>query len=344
MKAIRIPHSCPDLGEAEAAAAHAVVASGQVAAGPVVAAFEEEVAGATGRRYGVATSSGTAALQLALQALNVAGQRVLMPSYVCSALVHATHGAGGIPALADVSGRSGNMDDAPPDAGACVAVIVPHMFGRPAAATAQLAKRLPVIEDLAMALGADGVGGLGVAAVCSFFATKVITTGGEGGMVLTDDAGFAQLVAELREYDGLPVDRRRWNYKLTDVGAAIGRVQLGRLPELLQRRRSLAARYDAACRGWPAQRPPADAADITYRYVISLEPGRLDDSLAAFEALGIAARRPVGASLHAALDSVGSFPGTQSMLDTALSLPLYPSLSDDQAQQVIAAADQVFGV
>lgn len=266
-----------------------------------------------------------------------------MPSYVCSALVHATQAAGAIPVLTDVAGVSGNMDDPPHDMGGCVAAIVPHMFGRPAAATAELAKRLPVIEDLAMALGADGVGGLGVAAVCSFFATKVITTGGEGGMVLTDDAGFAQMVAELREYDGLPVDRRRWNYKLTDVGAAVGRVQLRRLPELLQRRRALAARYDDACRRWSAHRPPATAADISYRYVLTLEPARLHDSMAAFEALGIAARRPVGASLHAALDVAGSFPGTQLMLATALSLPLYPSLSEDQVQQVIAAADQVLG-
>ncbi|MFP6644524.1 MAG: DegT/DnrJ/EryC1/StrS family aminotransferase [Candidatus Latescibacterota bacterium] len=75
----------------------------------------------------------------------------------------------------------------------------------------------------------------GVAAVCSFYATKVITSGGEGGMVLTDDQALAQAVRELREYDGLLPDRQRWNYKLTDVGAAVGRVQLRRLPQLLER-------------------------------------------------------------------------------------------------------------
>ena len=160
-------------------------------------------------------------------------------------------------------------------------------------------------------------------------------------MVLTDDEGLAQRVRALREYDGQPADRPRWNYKLTDVGAAIGRVQLQRLPELLERRRSLAARYDEANSRWLASRAPADTRDISYRYVLSVAPDRLAASLAAFDSLGIAARQPVGYSLHDALQLDGNFPGTQQMVDSALSLPLYPALSDDQAQRVIAAADEV---
>ena len=338
---ILIPHSRPDLGDAEAAAAYAAVCSGHVAQGLVVEAFEAEVAAVVGRHYGVATSSGTAALQLALQALDVAGQRVLMPSYVCSALVHATRAAGARPALADVDGITGNMETLAPVTGEYVAAIVPHMFGRPAVAAEGLSKQLPVIEDLAMALGADGVGRWGLAAVCSFFATKVITSGGEGGMVLTDDAGFAQVVRELRQYDRLSVDRPRWNYKLTEMGAAVGRVQLRRLPELLARRRLLAARYDEALSRWTASRPHPEPADISYRYVLALAPGQLERAVREFDKLGVAARRPVGAALHEALGAGGTYPGTQRMLASTLSLPLYPALSDTEAQRVVAAADQI---
>ena len=112
-----------------------------------------------GRKYGVATSSGTAALHLVLQALDVAGRQVLVPSYVCSSLVHATHAAGAIPTPVDVDGVTGNIDTIPLHLGDVVAAaIVPHMFGRPATPAAELSKRLPVIEDLAMALAAAGVG------------------------------------------------------------------------------------------------------------------------------------------------------------------------------------------
>jgi dTDP-4-amino-4,6-dideoxygalactose transaminase len=337
-----IPHSRPDLGADEAEAARRTVAGGQVAQGPVVAAFEEDVAALMGRRYGVATSCGTAALQLVLQALDVAGRQVLMPGYVCSALVHAIHAAHAIPTLADVDGVTGNMDALPGHLGKEVAAaIVPHMFGRPATAVAQLSSRLPVVEDLAMALGADGVGGHGVAAVCSFYATKVITSGGEGGMVLTDDQSLAQTFREMREYDGLLPDRQRWNYKLTDVGAAVGRVQLRRLPQLLERRRALTALYDEVSQGWAVVRPHPHSGDIHYRYVVSLDAGRLQAAIAAFDEQGVAARRPVPGPLHGVRSDDGTFPGTRQMLHRALSLPLYPSLSDADAQRVVGVADRV---
>ncbi|HIG16935.1 MAG TPA: hypothetical protein EYQ31_06405 [Candidatus Handelsmanbacteria bacterium] len=281
-----------------------------------------------GRRHGVAVSSGTAALQLLLQVLDVQQRRVLMPSYVCTALVHATRAVGAIPTLTDVDPSTGNIDVVPADEGVfddCAVAILPHMFGRLASAAGELSTRMPVIEDLAMALGAVGAGGSGVAAVCSFYATKVITSGGEGGMVVTDDAALAQAVRELRDYDGRVPDRPRWNFKLIDVGAAVGRVQLRRLPQLLERRRMLAARYDEASRNWAAVRPDSRKGDIDYRYVVAVESGRLDSALTAFGEHGVVARRPVDAPLHELLCEEGSFPGADQMKDRALSLPLYPA-------------------
>lgn len=340
-----IPHSRPALGPLEADTAHRVVRSGAVAQGAEVAAFEEEVAAAVGRRHGVAVSSGTAALHLSLLALGVGeGDRVLIPSYGCAALVHAARATGADVELADAEADAGNLaaGDGIRRAPGCAAAIVPHMFGRPAAAAAALADRLPLVEDLAMALGAEGTGCRGVAAVCSFYATKVITSGGEGGMVLTDDEGLAGEVRGRRQYDGLTPDVGRLNYKLTDLAAAVGRVQLRRLAELVERRRQLARRYDRELADLGLRRPPAVTGDIHYRYVVAVDG--VDEAICRLQAESVAARRPVAEPLHRALGSGGRFPGTESMWRGALSLPLYPALSDDEAGRVIAAARRALAV
>lgn len=316
------------------------MASGCVAQGREVAAFEEEVAAVVGRRHGVAVSSGTAALHLALTALGVGhSDRVLIPSYVCAALYHAVRAVDAEVQLADVDGTTGNLDS-DHGVGDAAAAIVPHMFGRPAAAVAGLARRTSLIEDLAMALGTTGVGTTGIAAVCSFYATKVITSGGEGGMVLTDDDGLAQAVRGLREYDGLAVDRRRHNYKLTDVAAAIGRVQLDRLDELISRRRSLAALYDRGLADLPVWRPPVSAAANHFRYVIGFD-GDIEVAIAGLARAGITAHRPVPEPLHRALQEAGDFAGTDRMWRTALSVPLYPALEDADAERIVGVARAV---
>ena len=127
-----ISHSCPTVGEEEAAAASSVVSSERLAQGRQVAAFEEEMADRLGRRYAVAVSSGTAALALTLRAMGVGQSPVLIPSYVCSALLQAAHHAGGRPLLADVDERDGNLDPSAISDASDPTIIVPLMFGQPA--------------------------------------------------------------------------------------------------------------------------------------------------------------------------------------------------------------------
>ncbi|MBT6147219.1 MAG: hypothetical protein HOH74_17415, partial [Gemmatimonadetes bacterium] len=267
-----IPHSCPTLGEEEARAAARVVQSGHVAQGREVEAFEAEVAERLGRTHAVAVSSGTVALGLTLSALNVAEGRVLMPSYVCSALLHATRQAGAQPALADVA-DDGNLAATTAVSEPLRAIIVPHLFGQPAPVAAIAGAGVPVIEDLAMALGTRDVGGEGIAAVCSFYATKVITSAGEGGMVVTDDAGLAREVRSRREYDGQDPGVLRWNAKLTDVAAAVGRIQLRRLDEFVAARRHLADAYRTALASTRFKLPPDQPAANHYRFVLGLPEG-----------------------------------------------------------------------
>jgi len=343
-----VPHSRPTVGPEEAQAVARVVRSGQLAQGGEVAAFEEEMAAFTGRRHAVAVSSGTAALHLALLALAVGeGNGVVVPSYVCTALVHAVWAAGAVPGAADIDPVTRNLD---PEAARgrlseeTRAVVVPHLFGLPAAVEAFAELGVPLVEDCAMSIGASHrgrpVGSFGAVSVCSFYATKMLATG-EGGMVLTDDEDLAAAVRARREYDDLPAAFLRFNYKMTDMAAAVGRVQLKRLPDFVARRREIAARYDRAFQDLSVESPLASPEHIYYRYVIraSFEAG---DFIPALEQEGVAARRPVFRLLHRELGEGDEIcPHAVAAHRQDVSLPLYPSLSDEEIDQIIGAVQKV---
>jgi len=197
-----------------------------------------------------------------------------------------------------------------------------------------------VIEDCAQALGAAyrgrPAGSLGEVCVLSFYATKMLATG-EGGMVLSNRRRVVDWVRDLRSYDERPVFRTRFNYKMTDVAAALGLAQLERLDGFVARRRALAAAYDRALRGIPVRLPPrpADGANCYHRYVVraSRAAGPI---LAALEAGGIAARRPIFRPLPAYLGPKG-FPGAREAWRTMVSLPIFPALSTASVHRVAHA-------
>lgn len=343
-----VPHSRPTLGEAEVEAVTRVIRSGQLAQGEETAAFEAELAAAVGRRYGVAVSSGTTGLQVALLALGIGrGDEVLVPSFVCTALLHAVWAVGAAPVVVDVEEGTGNLDPeaAREQLGPRVrAVILPHLFGLPARVEEVEALGLPVIEDCAMAIGSTRrgrpVGSLGTLSVCSFYATKLITTG-EGGALLTDDPELARAARGVREYDGLPADRPRLNAKTTDLAATLGRVQLARLPGFIARRRELAARYRRLLHDLPLALPPEDPEHAYFRFVVRTS-GEVESLRSRLEALGVTARRPVARPLHAELGLADeAFPRAATAWRQALSLPIYPSLTEAELEQVVAAMQVV---
>ena len=340
-----IPHSKPCVGELEVEAAARVLMSGHLAQGEEVGAFELEVAGLVNKRHGVAVASGTSALQLSLLALGVgAGDEVLIPSYVCTALLHAVRATGATAIVCDIDPRTRNLE--PSRALRYIganskAIVLPHMFGLTQDVRAFATLGLPVIEDCAMSLGSEcegtPAGALGVLTVCSFYATKVISSGGEGGMILTDDDGMAERLRGLREYDGRPANRVRYNSKMTELAAAIGRVQVRRLPEFIRRRRQLAARYSRALEAIFTT-PPANRGHIYYRYVIDAGEDGGATMIAALESRGIQARRPVHSLLHRELDLDDcAFPTATTAHTADVSLPLYPGLDDGEADRVIEA-------
>lgn len=322
-------HSAVLIGDGERAAVDRVLTSGRLVEGPEIEAFECECAAKLGRGYGVAVSSGTAGLHLAILALNLPPTATIaFPAYACAALRTAVDAAGLSSALCDVD-ENFNALVSPGADGA----IVPHLFGCPA----QLPTAMPVIEDIAQSIGAEFGGGT-IAALASFYATKLMTTG-EGGMVLTDDEGFAEAVRDRRDYDKREVYGSRFNYKMTEMQAAMGRVQLKRLSGFIARRREIAGEYDRAFADYPLVLPRG-TGHVYSRYVVSTD--RRDSLESHLNDEGIEAKRPVYRPAHFDTPEAGSFPGADAAHGRALSLPVHPAMNDDQVTRVIECVKRFF--
>lgn len=341
-----IPHSRPALGDDEVRAAAAVIRSGRVAQGPLVRDFEAAVAELAAKRGGVAVSSGSAALELALLVLGIgAGDEVILPSYVCSAPWLAVTRVGAGATLVDIEPGSYALDPAAVRRAVSPrtrAIIVPHLFGLPADLTALESLGLPLIEDCAQTLGATErgrpVGGVGRLTVCSFYATKLLCAG-EGGMLLSNDAGVLDQARALRDYDEAPVlHPAAFNRKMTDLQAAVGLAQVRRFREFLARRAAIARAYAEALKPLGLEPPevPQGRTHVYYRYVVRLgRPGpALDDVLGRMEQGGVQCRRPVFRPLHRYLGLPG-FSATEAAEAEALSLPVYPDLTEEEVGRVV---------
>jgi perosamine synthetase len=280
-----IPVAVPDLRGNEATYLARCIEDNWVSsAGPFVSEMENRVAEISGTAHGVAVVNGTAGLHLALLAAGVAaGQRVLIPDWTFAATANAVFHAGAEPFFADITQQSWTLDPAALEQilaapknriGAMIAV---HALGHPAelnALTAICRKAgVALIEDAAGALGATyhgrPVGNFGEFAVFSFNGNKTITAGG-GGMIVTNDGAAAdrmrRLSAQARQASAYRHDEVAYNYRMTNLNAAVGLAQLERLEEMLAAKRALAAVYDKALAGRPdlAPMPRQDWAESSY--------------------------------------------------------------------------------
>jgi dTDP-4-amino-4,6-dideoxygalactose transaminase len=342
-----IPHSRPSLGLQENRAVTELLRTGQIAGGPVVAQFERGMAAYIGVQGGVAVSSGTVALELALRAMGIGhGDNVILPSYVCSAPWLAVQRVGAQARLVDIDPTTYNLDPhkvRKARTGRTRAVIVPHLFGLPADLTALQSLGIPLIEDCAQTLGATeqgrAVGTVGLLTVCSFYATKLLCTG-EGGMVLSNDADLLERVRALREYDQAPsLNPAAFNCKMTDLHAAIGVTQLNQLGEFLDKRAALAAVYRECLPAEIFTLPsvPVGRTHAYYRFVVRLpkglqSPDEFTDYLSRVAHRGLQCRKPVFRPLHRYLE-LPDFAVSDESDSTAISLPIYPSLTETDVKQ-----------
>lgn len=366
-----IPVMRPTLGEEEALAAAEAVRSGWVAQGPRVAEFEQAFAESVGAGYGIAVSSCTTALHLALIAAGVgAGDEVIVPSLSFIATANAARYVGATPVFADVELATGNVTVETIDAVRTPrtrAVIAVHQGGVPFDVRALRAAAdewgVALIEDAACAAGSTAygrsVGAGALLAAWSFHPRKVITTG-EGGMITTDREEWAVRLRRLREH-GMNVSAAQrhasaqpvleayletgYNFRMTDIQAAVGLVQLRRLTDLVARRRELAARYQELLAGLGNLRTVTDPAYGTGNFqsfwVLLDEdfPIGRNELLAALATDGISARRGImAAHLEPAYADAGpvSLPNTETLTARSLILPLFHELTTDQQDLVVA--------
>jgi dTDP-4-amino-4,6-dideoxygalactose transaminase len=345
----------PAVGDEELAEIREVLESGQLTMGPKVAEFERLLADVAGTRHAVAVSSGTAALHVAVLALGIGpGDEVLVPAYTFPATGNVVALAGATPVLVDVDPLTMNID--PADAARRVtprtkAILAVHLFGRPAPIE-ELPDGVPVLEDAAGALGAHRgdrpCGSLGALACFSFHPRKIVTTG-EGGAVTTSDAALAEACRSLRhhgwspssEYGDMPAPG--FNYRLSDVLAALGIPQLRRFDELY-------AAYDRIARGYTERlarvdgvtTPTVDPGDRHgwQAYVVQLD--ERDRVLAELRAAGVQCQ--IGTyALHrlGAYRDQGAFPGADAAFERALALPLHPALTDGELDRVAESLDKI---
>ena len=345
----------PRFGQDALDAVAEVLASGRLTQGPKVAAFEEAVAAYCGVPHAVATTSATTALHLTLAALDVGpGDEVVVPDFTYPATGNAVLQTGADVRLVEVDLRTYNVDpNALSDAISerTKAVIAVDLFGLPSDYGAIDTGGIPLICDAACALGAewDGrrCGSIGAAACFSFHPRKVLTTG-EGGMVTTADDALA---ARMRRLVNHGTERDGWrsifvepgfNYRLSELQAALGLVQVPRHDEVVARRRELAARLTELLGGIDGIEPPYEppGARHSYQaYVGVLAEGVDRDALiAALGARGIEATLGTYA-LHAepAYAKSGVFPVSLSLSQRTLALPLHEKLADDAPQRVADA-------
>lgn len=379
-----LPYGRQDVSPDDIAAVVAVLQSDWLTTGPAVERFEQAVAETVGARHAVAVSSGTAALHAAMHALGVGpGDEVIVPAITFAASANCALYQGATPVFADVDADTLLVDidsvrtRLTPRTRAIVAV---DYAGQPCAydeLRAVLPPQVRIVDDACHALGAAyrgrPLGSVGDLSCFSFHPVKHITTG-EGGMVTTDDAALADRMRSFRNH-GITTDHRQrerlgafhyemtalgFNYRISDVQCALGASQIHALPAFLARRRAIARRYDAAFAAMPAVAPLRVRADVDHAYhlyVIKLGLERLRASRAEiFRAL-----RAEGIGVNVHYEPVylhpyyrerlgtarGVCPVAEAAYDRLLTLPMFPAMTDRDADDVIAAVDKVvtcFGV
>jgi perosamine synthetase len=364
----QIPLARPVLGAEEEAAVLEVLRSGQLSLGPRVPAFEDAFARRLGAPHASAVSSGTAGLHLALRAVGVTdGDEVVTSPFSFVASANACVFERARPVFADIDPVTLNLD---PDAAAAAvtsrtgAILPVHIFGYPADIPAFEQLGLPIVEDACEALGAvhaDGtnVGARGHPAVFGFYANKQLTTG-EGGMVTVGDPALKERIDSERNQGRAPDmgwldhDRLGFNYRLTDIAAAIGLAQLARLDGLLAGRAGVAARYDAALAGIEGLGLPCPnrGGDVRgwFVYVVQVPHGHdRDDVVRALREHGVQSK-PYLPAIHLMTyyretfgHRPGEFPVCEDVAARSLALPFFPEMTDGQVERVAAALARVLG-
>lgn len=351
-----IPAARPSIGEEERSAVDRVMRSGMLAQGPEVATFEEEFSAhvVSGAKC-VAVNSGTSALHLALLAAGIGpGDEVIVPSFTFAATANSVAMTGATPVFVDIEPDFFCIDPVAVEAAISSrtrAIMPVHLYGHPAdveaLATICDSRGLIMLEDAAQAHAASlhgrPVGTWGIAGSFSFYPTKNMTSG-EGGMVVTRDAEIARIVRLLRNQG----QERRYeneiaglNNRMTDVHAAIGRVQLSRLDEWTKLRQRNARFFDEHLEGVVTPPVAPGAVHVYHQYTIRVQGHDRDSFAARLGELGVGTGvyYPIPNHRLPTYSRKEHLPETERAALEVLSLPVYPTLTEDELSRIVSAVN-----
>ena len=376
---IKIPLTKPYLDEAEQKAAARAIASGWVSQGPRVAEFESVVAKYVGTRYAVATASCTAALHTALLCFNIGpGDEVIVPSFTFIASANSILYTGATPVFVDIDPRTYNIDASKIEEAITVktkAIMPIHQIGLSADMDPILniarKHKLHTIEDAAPTLGEEykgrRIGSISALTCFSFHPRKIITTG-EGGMLTTDNKELAEMAQLIRSH-GASVsafnrhqaskvifekyDHLGYNYRMTDIQAALGIEQMKKLEEIIERRRRLGQRYNEKLAGLTYIETPyvPPYARHTYQsYIIRIKGGcpvSRNEIMQQMLERGIATRRGVMAihlePYYRKRSGQISLPITEEATQSTMLLPIFTTMSDEEQDFVVSSLREIVG-
>ena len=378
---VMLPYGRQWIDESDIQAVVKVLRSDWLTTGPMVEAFEKSIAEFVGAKHAVALSSGTAALHAAMYAAGISkGDQVLVPPMTFVATANSVVFQGGTPSFVDVESDTLLADPAKIEekiTSSTKAMAVVDYAGQPCDydSLRDISKRkhLILVEDACHALGAKyndaKVGSLADLTVFSFHPVKHITTG-EGGMVVTDNAEFAEKMRRFRNH-GIATDYRQraekgtwfyemldlgYNYRLTDIQCALGLSQLQKLPNWILRRQEIAKRYDAVFNDNPYVKPlktKSTAFHAYHLYVVQLSLEKL--KVTKNEIFAFLRNAGIGVNVHYVPvhlhpyyrenygTCLGMCPIAEAAYERILSLPIFPGMNDDDVSKVIAAIDSLSG-
>jgi perosamine synthetase len=354
--------SIPVIGSEEERAVRKVLKSGFLVQGKKVAEFETVVADFLGVKFAVAVNSGTSALHLALIALNIGpGDEVILPDYTFPATINVVELCGAKPVIVDIEPDTFNIDPEKIEKAITAktkAIMPVHLFGQSADMDPIIRlgrkRKIPVVEDAACVLGATynghPCGTLGQMGCFSFHPRKIITTG-EGGLIVTNNQRLAERLRLLRNHGmvhgakGIDFLEAGFNYRMTEMSAAMGLVQMGKLSEIISDRQKVAAQYDRQLKALPWMSSPKVFSKNTHIYQAYI--AQVDSSVDRNALLKYLKNQNVEANfgtyaLHRLTFyrtkyqlKAKDFPVTESIFNRTLALPFFAGLSKNQIQQIV---------
>ena len=363
-----IPVAKPLIGEEEIEEVEKVLRSGFIAQGPRVAEFEEAFASYVGTKYAIATTSGTTALHLSLLALGIgSGDEVITTPFSFAATGNCALYVGARPVFVDIDPQTFNLDPNQIESAITEktkAILPVHLYGQPAKMDQikEISEEhdIPVVEDAAQAHGAmfhdQMIGSIGDMACFSFYPTKNMTTS-EGGMITTNNTELAEVARILRAHG----EKERYhhsvlgyNFRMTDIAAAIGLVQLKKLDDFNQKRIENAEYLTEHLKGISSIEPPfvsPQVKHVFHQYTVRVKDGKRNDVMNFLnqEGIGTGIHYPVPIYKQELYQNLGyndKCPETEKATSEVLSLPVHPSLSVEELETIVisleAASDKFF--